>query len=303
MSALVLGDADVERLPMARVLEVVSEVLRDSAKGRGDHPARQRLDWGDGDLVLTAARLPRARGFRAYETGHDRDQVVVAWDHEGRLSVIVEGTALGERRTGALGGLAVRHVARRGSDRLAVLGTGAQAWSQLTSIAHVLDLRELAVWSRTAASRESFAARAAAFLGPDVAVRAARHSAEAVEHADVVVTATSSPTPILRWDDLPPGVHVNAVGPKTTVAHELEPAVFELADVLVTDAPAQAVATEGLLPRTDRLVPLGRLVDVPDGGRRDAAQRSVYVSLGLSGTEVALALALKDARCAEDLRG
>ena len=52
-------------------------------------------------------------------------------------------------------------------------------------------------------------------------VLAAASAREAVEEADIVVTATSSPAPVLERPWLAGGAHVNAVGAHRPEAREL----------------------------------------------------------------------------------
>lgn len=116
---------------------------------------------------------------------------------------------------------------------------------------------------------------------------------------DVLVTATSSTSPVFDADELSPGTHVNAVGSKSVAGHDLPFEAVERADVLVTDSTAQCRAYDPpfLLrgdPGTAYPVSLGA-VDLGTAlGRGAGDDITVYFSTGPAGTEVALAEMLAD---------
>jgi ornithine cyclodeaminase len=113
---------------------------------------------------------------------------------------------------------------------------------------------------------------------------------------DVVIVATSSALPVLEADWIAPGTHVTTVGPKTVRRHELPAALVDRADVVLTDSRAQAggYAEAHLFP-TDRMVELGAVLAGAATGRTGPDQITVFCSVGLACTEVALAAALCDA--------
>jgi ornithine cyclodeaminase len=116
----------------------------------------------------------------------------------------------------------------------------------------------------------------------------------AVSDADVVICSTISNTPVLETDWISPGTHVQNVGPKFQDSSELPVDLYETADVLVTDAPAQlADYGDRFLvagtPHEQRVVSLGMVILGTAPGRTNPEQVTLFCSLGLAGTEVALA--------------
>ncbi|MFD0278270.1 ornithine cyclodeaminase family protein [Kitasatospora sp. NPDC127111] len=286
-----LTDRDVLAAAPLTAVEVMHEALTAHAAGRLHAPPRARLPLADGDLVVTAGRLAGSvHGCRVYDTVADGDQLTAVWDG-GRLTTLVHGRALGPLRTGAIGAVAARALARPDSAVLGVVGTGEQAWAQVRCLAAVLPLRSVLVHGRTPAGREAFAARTVRELG--LAATAVADARAAVEPCDVLVTATSSTTPVLDDAWVRPGTHVNAVGPKGPDRSELPRALFERAAPVVTDAPEQARDQPGgLVLPPERLLGLGAVLTGRVAGRTEPEQLSVFCSLGLAGTEVLLARAV-----------
>ncbi|MGV9369529.1 ornithine cyclodeaminase family protein [Micromonospora tulbaghiae] len=258
-------------------------------------PPRASAPLGGGRMVLTAGHLTgQWYGFRSYDTfGHpESGQLVVLHDATtGAVRAIAVGEELGSRRTGGLGGVAVDALARADAATLGVVGSGRQAWTQVWAAAAVRPLREVTVYSRSAARREAFAARVRAEL--DVPARAVGSAAAAVRDRDVVVLATTSTAPVLDAADLAPGTHVNTVGFKQTDRHEFGTDLLDAADLLVTDSPGQAAAyvppmLAAVEPYAGRLRDLGAVLAGALPGRTTADQISVFCSTGLAGTEVFL---------------
>lgn len=108
------------------------------ARGQLISPPRHHVSFPDrGDLVFTVGGIlgekPLA-GFRVYETfdGSEHSQIVAVWSAgDARLKGIVLGERHGNLRTAAIGGLAVRHLSRPDARIVGILGSGAQARTQL----------------------------------------------------------------------------------------------------------------------------------------------------------------------------
>jgi alanine dehydrogenase len=297
VSPLLLNDDDVRaRLDPATAVGAVRAVLLASHAGTLRAPPRVRADLGDGDLVFTAGRMDSLGvfGFRAYDTFAGADQLVAVWGRQdGRLRVLVSGDELGARRTGAIGAVAVDVAAKPGPIRLGLVGAGTQAWTQLWAIRAVRELAEVSVAARHPERAVAFADRAAAEL--DVVVRPVASAEDAVRDQDVVVVATSSATPVLQAGWIAPGTHLNTIGPKTASRHEVPADLAGRAAVILTDSPAQLAAyPEPHVFADQPLTDLGAVLAGAATARTSPEEITIFCSVGLAGTEVAVAAALCD---------
>jgi alanine dehydrogenase len=199
----------------------------------------------------------------------------------GELLAVIDGTALTALRTGAAGGVAARALSRSNARRVALFGAGAQARAQLLALAAVRPISDVRVVTRDpthAAALRAWAAHERT-LG-DIAVHPATPRA-AVTDADIVVTATTSRTPVFQGRWLRAGAHVTAVGSFTPEMRELDDETLRGAR-LVVDQRAAALAEAGELRgrSPDDVVELGEILlgRVP-GGTGDA-ERTVFKSVG-----------------------
>lgn len=292
-------DADVyAAYDYETVLEAMRDAFAERAADTLEAPPRWRVDAGDGDLVFTAGAATGsvgAFGFRVYETvpgsGADATQLVAIYEAaDGGFEALFVGHAIGQLRTGGIGGVAVDALARADAATLGVLGAGFQARSQVGAACAARSFDSVAVYSPTPERRESFADRLGGEIEPPV--YALDDPESVTSGADVLVCATDSETPVFDPDWLEPGMHVTAVGPTFAERHEIPPAVVKRADAIVTDSLPQVDAHERqhLVSGADRdrAVELADVLAGDAAGRVDADDVTLFCSEGLAGTEVVL---------------
>jgi ornithine cyclodeaminase/alanine dehydrogenase-like protein (mu-crystallin family) len=296
----ILSDVDVARLArMPDMIAGIEAALTAKANGKLTAPPRVKVPVGGrGDLVFTVGGISDlVAGFRAYHNiprkSPDGAQLTAVWDQKsGTLKGIVVGDLLGEIRTGAIGGVAVKLLAREDADSIAIIGSGAQARTQLAAVAAVRKLKKVTVFSRSPEKRERFAQDMGKKL--KLSIGTSVSAKEAVRDAAIVICATDSTQPVIRAAWIAPGTHVTTVGPKQQGQHELDPDIAINADVIATDSPAQIAAYDPLFFLRDAL-PMELVIDLADiaagkrPGRTSAEDVTLFCSAGLAGTEVLLA--------------
>ncbi|MGR3501823.1 ornithine cyclodeaminase family protein [Pseudaestuariivita sp.] len=99
---------------------------------------------------------------------------------------------------------AASRLARPDSRKVLIVGAGTVGRSLVSAYRAWFPEAEFAVWNRTAATAEAFAAEMQADVATDLA--------DAVAAADIVTCATMSTEPVLRGDWLSPGTHVDLIG-------------------------------------------------------------------------------------------
>lgn len=203
---------------------------------------------------------------------------------------LIEGTSLTALRTGAAGGVAAAALARSDSAVAAVFGAGAQARAQIVGLATALAgrLREIRVVGRDPARARALIAWA--LEQPELKGLTVR-SGSAVEHpswvdeavrdADIVVTATSSSTPVFPGRSLPQGVHITAIGSFKPAMRELDGDALEGARIVVDQREA-ALAEAGELQGLGAadVVEIGEILAGRASGRASPRDRTVFKSVG-----------------------
>ncbi len=185
-------------------------------------------------------------------------------------------------RTAATSGMAARHLARRDSRVLALIGAGTQAEFQVLGMRAAMGIETVRVWDTDPAALDKLE-RNAAWLGVDV-IRAAS-AADAVDGADIVTTCTADKAyaTILTDDLIRPGVHINAIGGDCPGKTELEAAIVHRSDVFVEYEPQTRIEGEIQQVAPDHPVTdLWRVVAGRAPGRTSDAQITLFDSVGFA---------------------
>ena len=140
-------------------------------------------------------------------------------------------------RTAAAGAVAARHLARSDASSAAILGAGVQARLQLKALMLVRPIKRVRLWARDVDKADAAARELSDELG--LPVVPALNVLEAVKGADIVVTTTPAPKPILMADWCEPGQHITAMGSDAEHKNEIDPAIFSRLDVYVPDRLSQ----------------------------------------------------------------
>ncbi len=145
----------------------------------------------------------------------------------GEPLAVMDGRMITEMRTAAVSAVALDALAEAPVRSLGVLGAGVQARAHIEALRLVRpSLRELLIWSRTAAHAERLAAETGGRAAP----------IEEAAGADVVLTATSSPTPILQGRWLAANALILAVGAVGAGLRELDDEAMRSSCVIAESA-------------------------------------------------------------------
>ncbi len=301
----ILQDVDLDRIvTMPFAIDAMETAFRAKAAGSLVAPPRHHVSFSDhGDLVFTIGGVlgqQALAGFRAYETfdGKEHSQVVAVWSADNaQLKGIVLGERLGQIRTGAIGGLAIRHLSSPDARTVGVLGSGPHARMQLLAAVAARNISTIRIFSRDRRNRMAFAESMQRQLNLDV--EPVDSVAQAVADADIVLCATNSNLPVIHASDLKAGAHINTVGPKTISGHEISLDIADVASVIVTDSLAQTCAYRSAFflagsGSEHRMRELADIVVQALPGRTSPRDTTLFCSVGLAGTEVILASAILD---------
>ena len=300
-----LTEDDVAKLlDMPACIDAVEDAFRRQDGGMVlNHPRRRLKVPGGVFHSMEAADLGLGRmaikTYASFRSG-TRFLVLLYDSSNGDLLATIEADRLGQIRTGAATGVATKYMARGDAHVLAVFGAGWQAEGQVLAISTVRQLIQVRVLSRTEETREDFADR----LGQQTGVEcvAVGSPDEALHGADIVVTATTSRTPVFDGSLLSAGVHVNAVGSNWLAKAEVDLKTVERASRVVVDSIEQSKMESGdlLAPvesrrlRWEEVYELREVVTGRRRARESAEDITLFKSNGLALEDVAAASLVYD---------
>lgn len=277
--ALLLREQHVRALlKMPETIAVLEEAFLAAARGLLINQPRNRLTFPNGVLHYLAAAAPGygVSGYKTYTTSRTgvRSLVTLFDAENGRLLALIEANWLGAMRTGAASALASRLLARPESHVVGMIGTGMQAMTQLMGICTVCSVRQVFVYSRNKAAREYFCQMMARKL--NVAISAVDTAQQAVEYADILVTATTARDPVVMGSWLRKGCHMNVIGSNWAQRREIDTAAVQRSAVIVTDSLEQAQVEAGdlLLAAQESHLDWQRVTELADVVSGNAPRRA-----------------------------
>ncbi len=245
----------------------------------------------DGVIELMPTSDGTLYGFK-YVNGHPKNtksgrQTVTAFGvlsdvDNGYPLLLTEMTFLTALRTAATSAVAAKHLSRRGSRTMAIIGNGAQSEFQALAFKALIGVDRLRLYDidRSASER---CQRNLAQYGFEITV--CPTSQEAVEGADIITTITADKqnAVILSDNMVGAGVHINAVGGDSPGKTELQKDILLRSDVFVEYPPQTRI--EGEIQQMPADFPVRELWEVIAGkqpGRRGPEHITLFDSVGFA---------------------
>ncbi|GFR67880.1 ketimine reductase mu-crystallin [Elysia marginata] len=204
--------------------------------------------------------------------------VAVFHANTGVPRAFLDGDTITTRRTAAASVVATKHLANGKPTVLAILGSGTQAASHYEAFCETFSsLKQVRVWNHKPERAKEFANK-----------DERRHNCvacesveDAVRGADVIVTVTSSSSPVLMAQWVKPGAHINGVGACRPEWAEIDPNLMRSAVVYV-DSREGALQESGdvLLSKAEVYAEIGEVVNGTKTAHTD--KTTVFKSLGMA---------------------
>jgi ornithine cyclodeaminase/alanine dehydrogenase-like protein (mu-crystallin family) len=307
---LYLSNEDVKKvLDLGRAIEITEQALRDHSEGRviwstpEDLAIKPEAGWQSWVTGCALATEPVA-GFRIRSikaAGGSRDvscpprgprRILILSDREGgEIRAIMDEDWCHAVRTAAAATVAMRVLARKNAATMAMLGAGDTARAAVPVMAKAFALKEIRVTSRTPESRKNYAKEVGGEYGLNI--RPLESTEEALRGADLVVSATTTSTPIVKDAWLGDGMTAYSIGKH----QEMENDVYKKADKFVVDSwlhcknksDMQRMLKENFLSEKDLYAELPELLSGKKPGRESDKERIFIRAIGLVNQDIALA--------------
>jgi N-[(2S)-2-amino-2-carboxyethyl]-L-glutamate dehydrogenase len=223
--------------------------------------------------------------------------IILSEIERGFPVAFMEGTLCSNMRVGAMGGIAAEYLARADAEVIGFIGAGEQSKMHLIAMKTARPtLRECRVGAKTVEEEQQFITEMQAllpdmkFVGADTVLR------DAVDGADIIVTATSAQAPLLEAAWMKPGAFYSHVG-----GWEDEYAVAAQCDKIVCDdwetvkhrtQTLSRMYKDGQLTDADIHANLVELIAGTKAGRESPEERTYFNAVGLAYVDVGIATAM-----------
>lgn len=285
-----------ERLDHRTCIDLMKGAMIALAEGRSQQLLRGIIDLGEGDLFGVMPGALDGAGFgakiisvfpAAAAHGSSHQGVIILFDRASGAPVcVIDASEVTAIRTAAASAAATDALARHDARRLAILGTGEQAWHHVAAIRHVRPLAEVRIWGRAPEKAGELAARITRDFG--LAAQTAASVAEAANGAEMICTLTGADEPVLLDTQVQDGTHINAVGSSRAGPSEIDEALVVRArfvpdhrdGVLAQGAEYLRARAAGLITEAHVLPEIGHVFSGSAPGRLTASNVTIYKSLG-----------------------
>ena len=299
-------------LNMKDCIAIVESAFAELSNGTADMPMRSNIKPPGGLSLYMPAYLKDMKALACKVVTVYKDnpakhnlpttigKVLLQDPETGDVICIMDGGFLTAMRTGAASGVATKHLARDKEGMTAgIFGTGVQAQMQLWAVCEVRNIKKAWAYDLNKEAAEKFALLMQEKLGIEIIVA---NSSEELLEADIICTATSSPTPIFDGAKVKAGTHINGIGSHTPNARELDTVIVkrskfigdskeacfnEAGDIMI---PLEA----GEIEETQFYAEIGAVVTGKVDGRVSDAEITIFKSNGLAVQDAATAKLVYD---------
>ena len=157
----------------------------------------------------------------------------------GAPLAVLDGQAVTAWRTGAVGGVGMRHLSRKDAHTVGIVGAGMQGFYQAVYACAARDIKTVYIWNRTKKDLTDYIERLKKTIdNPAVEVVQCNTVEELVKSSDIICTTTAATTPVLPDDkELLEGKCIIAIGSYTPEMREIPDAVWDLVDNVYIELP------------------------------------------------------------------
>jgi len=310
MKILILSHDEVlELLPIKECIPVMREALIALAAGKVHQPLRTIVRPPDAKGII--GLMPTymsgdsaAFGLKAVcvfpgnpAQGKDAHQggVLLFSAETGELLAMMNASAITAIRTAAVSGVATDLLARVGACNLAILGSGVQARSHLVAMSEVRRIKRCRIASRHIEHARNFAEE----MRPDFSfpLEPVETVEEALEDADLIVTATTAVEPIVKREWVSAGAHLNLIGACFPTAREVDSETMAAVSLFVDSRESTIneagdylfAARDGVIGPDHIRAEIGEVLKGDKPGRTSPEEITCFKSLGLAIEDLAAA--------------
>jgi ornithine cyclodeaminase len=242
---LYLGEKDIlEAAGFDELMDTIEDAYFVEHSGEYEMPPRMHVNNGDNTVLYMPCFLNSIFGTKILTLfpGNASKQkpviegLVLLNDVEtGTPLAIIDGAKLTAVRTGAVGGVGIRHTASISARTVGLIGAGVQGFHQVLFACRARPVARVNLFDSITEKASALAAKLGQAL-PGVSVEAVNDVNMLLEGSEIVITATPAAKPVLPDDKaLLKGKHYLAIGSYKPDMRELPASLYALVDKVFID--------------------------------------------------------------------
>ncbi len=310
---------DIEKcVCMTDVIESVKQAFSMMEKGQINTPLRTIIPTHNGSLLFMPAYsatlgmavlknvnvFPGNASLGRFTTPAE---ILLIDAETGYVLAMMDGTYVTQLRTGAASGAAFDILGRKDCRKGALIGTGGQAEAQLDAMLAARNVKEVSIYSLHRDKCTAFTEKARAkYAGRNIHFSCANSSDECIEDADLIITATTSATPVFDGTLVKKGATISCVGTYEPDKHEVDSTLIVRADKIICDSKEAALRESGdlLIPIRQEMITeddicggLGEVINGTLHGREDENEIIVFETVGVAAQDLLTSVMINQKMC------
>jgi len=305
-----LSDKDIRQsITIPEAIETAEVAFSQLSSGKAIVPKRTHLPINDKKLaIFMPAFLPSigALGVKILSYFPDNfkrnfpliNGIVILFDIEnGKILSLMDARYLTTLRTAAATALATKILANEDAKVLGIFGAGVQTRTQILTHLEVKKIHTVKIYDIKHEKAESLVKELKRQNCKSCRFLHVGKPKEVVEESDILITATTSTSPVFNGRDLKEGVHINAIGSFTSNSRELDDLTIKKAKIVV-DSLEMALSEAGdiIIPMKSGLISdvniygeIGEIVLGKKKGRESQKEITLFKSVGLAIQDISIA--------------
>jgi ornithine cyclodeaminase/alanine dehydrogenase-like protein (mu-crystallin family) len=254
---LYIGRKHMEEIvDLDTLMDCIEKAFQLYEEGAYQMPDRMHVDRPEGTILYMPCFTNEVSGTKIVSTFPEnikagipsiQGTMILNKSKTGETLAIMDGAMITAYRTGAVGGVGVRHTTRENCKRLGLVGTGVQGFFQVLYACAARPIEEVYIFDSDIARAQNFKSRLEMKL-PSVSIHIVENVEELVKKSEIIITATPSTTPVLPDDEeLLRGRHIIAIGSYKYEMRELPPALYRILDAVYIDTELAAEESGDLI--------------------------------------------------------
>ena len=311
MKTLVLSEEAVKNLlSLEEVTDAVESAFRMKGLGHAQTPPKQYLFMKkyNGDLRTMPAYLEETdvvavKVVNCHPENRKRHglptvmaTIILIDPRTGAPKAIMGGTTITALRTAAAGAIAAKYLANPNPKTVGFVGAGTQARTQLMGLQLVFEtIEEVRVWDLNEKAAVKYVEEMKMKYS-QVNICSVKSIENAVQGADIIVTATPSRKPLVSADWVNEGTHINCIGADAPGKQELDSAILVKSKIVVDDweqschcGEINVPLAKGIIKKKDVWGDICEIVAGLKPGRTSPDEITVFASTGLAIQDAAAA--------------
>lgn len=305
---IVLDKEQVEQaIDLNEMMDQIEEAYR--IFGRGDFymPPRPAVEDQDKTMLYMPCYTKQVIGTKILSIFPENaklglpsiDGIMYLNDYEtGKPLAVMDGQTVTAWRTGAVGGVAIRHLSRKDCHTVGIVGAGVQGFHQALYACAAREIHKVSVFNHSGRDLTDYLDRLRkAIDNPAVEVVQCKTVEELVRDSEIICTTTPAECPVLPNDpELLRGKCIVAIGSYTPQMREIPDAVWDLVDRVYIELPyaceesgdlSQPIA-QGRLKEEQTVLMSDYLADNPKE-ITDTGETTYFKSVGMALFDVCIA--------------